>query len=143
MDTTNITIEETGSLNQGSSTISKIYIANDFLLFVFFFIFIGFTSHVFNMAKLLTFNEQLALINKPNFSNALLMLVGLFAAFDVIRAIFNTAIEEEPLLSKFSSIWTPIRLVIITSFFMPFAHNGIMTSTVTENIKWIIKFLAN
>jgi hypothetical protein len=143
MDTINISKEQASTSSEESTVVSNFYLFNDLALFVFSMVFVAVTSHMLNEGSVLTFNEQLAIINKPKFSGVLVVLFGVLFAFKTLMDCISTSINGQKVSAKFSSIWVPIKFAVFCGFFIPFEQNGISTSTVVETIKWIIQLVAN
>jgi hypothetical protein len=113
-------------------------ITNSMILVGYFFI----VSFALNDTHVLSFQEQLALLSKPNMVNLSLILVGIFQLFKLLKEIVSAAKGSE-ISGKFSSVWVPIQYIIFVSFFMPFQQDGVQTSIMIETFKSIIHFLAN
>lgn len=143
METMNVLQEKTNDLSESNNSFLKNYVLNDLSLSVFSLLFVAALSHLMNEGAVLTFSEQLAIISKPNFAGVLIASLGIFLFLKIIKDVFVTASEGKIESSKFSSIWTPIRFVILTTFVIPFEQNGIATSPAIEAMKSIIQFLAN
>ena len=143
MTTINISKDSVNVSNQATTPSSNFHILHDIGLFLFSMAFVAIASHVLNESAVLTFTEQLAFINKPKFSGVLIVLFGVLFAFKNLYDCISISIIGDKMSKKFSSVWVPIKFAVLTTFFIPFEQNGVITSSIVETIKWIIQLVAN
>jgi len=137
MKTVDVSQEKTQSSNINS--LSKIIGKS-----VFSMSFIGgatsLIAYLLNDVSVLSYGEQLALMNHPKFASVLSIFIALIPLYRVLEEmLFNNNSNK----SIFSSVWIPIKYVCLACLFIPFEQENLMTSNAVELLKYIIKFLAN
>lgn len=108
---------------------------------LFFFSGFSIVSLFFLMNKV-SFLEQIEFIKQKNFSVSFLTFYCLYLFVIIIKETISTANDGKMLGKKFSSVWTPIQVVIYSSIFLPVNPNGtsVLTDSMIKTIELLSKF---
>jgi hypothetical protein len=92
-----------------------------------------------NHYDILSFSNQLTLLNKPNLSAFLLMMFGAYSAIAILIGTIVTA-SKGTLDKKFSSVWIPFYYALSAALIIPTLPNN--SSIMVETCKWVIKLVS-
>lgn len=132
-----IVLKKDNVLDTSNAFNLKYYLFKSLKTTLFSVLNISFVS-LFFLSNNISFEKQINFINTKEFSGSLCILLGLFMMVYIFNEIITSAKNGEALEQRFSSMWIPIKISILSSLFIPF--NG-QTSVVSQLITDIIHLL--